>query len=209
MARTDFTTPRLCVDDALARGRTLALAPRRRTISSTCCGSKPGARVLVLQWPRRRIGGARSSGERKRAALRVEEKRGHRNCRPTSTICSRRSSTPGSTIWRRRRSRWARGGSPRAHPPHQGRARQPRAAGGQCARGLRAMRRHLAPRNRSRRSRSSAALGAMAGRSGCSCSATRMRRSPIRSTRSPRARRRWRQPADRPRRRIRRRGTRR
>ena len=34
--------------------------------------------------------------------------RGLRRHRRTSTICSLRSSTPGSTIWRRRRSRWAR-----------------------------------------------------------------------------------------------------
>ncbi len=73
MARTDFTTPRLCLDDDLAEGRAIPLAPEAANYLVNVLRLKPGARVLVFNG---RDGeyAARLEGERKRAALVVAER---------------------------------------------------------------------------------------------------------------------------------------
>jgi 16S rRNA (uracil1498-N3)-methyltransferase len=73
MARTDFTTPRLCLDDALSPGRTVALAPEAANYLVNVLRLKPGARVLAFNG---RDGEFAASliGERKRAALILAEK---------------------------------------------------------------------------------------------------------------------------------------
>ncbi len=48
MARTDFTTPRLCLDDDLATGRAVALAPEAANYLVNVLRLGAGARVLVF-----------------------------------------------------------------------------------------------------------------------------------------------------------------
>jgi 16S rRNA (uracil1498-N3)-methyltransferase len=48
MARTDFTTPRLCLPDDLAEGRTVALAPEPANYLVNVLRLAAGARVLVF-----------------------------------------------------------------------------------------------------------------------------------------------------------------
>ena len=123
----------------------------------------PGRRRRArLQRPRRRVAGRPSRPRAARApSSRPRSGRGRRRRRPTSSTCSRRSSTPGSTTWCRRRSRWAPARCKpvftRAHP---GRAGQPRAHARQRDRGGRAMRHPGRSRRCSRTSRSRA--GALA-----------------------------------------------
>jgi 16S rRNA (uracil1498-N3)-methyltransferase len=73
MARTDFTTPRLCVDDDLAPGRAIALAPEAANYLVNVLRLKPGARVLAFNGRDGEFA-ARLEGERKRAALIVVER---------------------------------------------------------------------------------------------------------------------------------------
>jgi 16S rRNA (uracil1498-N3)-methyltransferase len=74
MARTDFTTPRLCVGDALAEGARVALEPEAANYLINVLRLPEGGRVLCFngrdgEWA------ARLEGEKaKRAALRVEER---------------------------------------------------------------------------------------------------------------------------------------
>ena len=108
MARTDFTTPRLCVDDDLAEGARSRFRRRRRIISSTFSAGDGRASALssmaaTASSPPRSICEAQAC-----RAQRARSDCGRRSSRLTSTICSRRSNMRGSTIWRRRRWRWAR-----------------------------------------------------------------------------------------------------
>ena len=48
MARTDFTTPRLCLDDDLAPGRDVALTAEAANYLVNVLRLKAGARVLVF-----------------------------------------------------------------------------------------------------------------------------------------------------------------
>ncbi len=73
MARTDFTTPRLCLDDDLASGRAVALAPEAANYLVNVLRLKPGARVLVFNGRDGEFAAA-LSGERKRAGLTVGER---------------------------------------------------------------------------------------------------------------------------------------
>jgi len=73
MARTDFTTPRLCLDDDLTSGRTVALAPEAANYLVNVLRLKPGARVLVFNGRDGEFAAA-LSGERKRAGLTVGER---------------------------------------------------------------------------------------------------------------------------------------
>jgi len=73
MARTDFTTPRLCVDDDLALGRPVALAPEAANYLQNVLRLKPGARVLLFNGRDGEFA-AMLEGERKRAALKPTEK---------------------------------------------------------------------------------------------------------------------------------------
>ncbi len=73
MARTDFTTPRLCLDDDLTSGRTVALAPEAANYLVNVLRLKPGARVLVFNGRDGEFAAA-LAGERKRAGLTVGER---------------------------------------------------------------------------------------------------------------------------------------
>ena len=73
MARTDFTTPRLCLDDDLAPGRTVALSPEAANYLVNVLRMKPQARVLVFNGRDGEFA-AHLVGERKRAALTLAEK---------------------------------------------------------------------------------------------------------------------------------------
>jgi 16S rRNA (uracil1498-N3)-methyltransferase len=73
MARTDFTTPRLCLDDDLSLGRTLALAPEAANYLVNVLRLKPGARVLVFNGRDGEFAAA-LGGERKRATLTLTQK---------------------------------------------------------------------------------------------------------------------------------------
>ena len=73
MARTDFNTPRLCLDDDLASGRTVALSPEAANYLVKVLRLRPGARVLAFNGRDGEFAAA-LSGERKRAALTMTEK---------------------------------------------------------------------------------------------------------------------------------------
>ena len=73
MARTDFTTPRLCLDDDLTLGRTLALAPEAANYLVNVLRMKPGARVLIFNGRDGEFAAA-LGGERKRATLTLTQK---------------------------------------------------------------------------------------------------------------------------------------
>jgi 16S rRNA (uracil1498-N3)-methyltransferase len=73
MARTDYTTPRLCLDEDLAAGQTLALAPEAANYLVNVLRLKSGARVLVFNGRDGEFAAA-LSGERKRAALTIGER---------------------------------------------------------------------------------------------------------------------------------------
>ena len=73
MARTDFSTPRLCVDDDLEPGRPVALRPEAANYLVNVLRLKPGARVLVFNGRDGEFA-ATLAGEKKRAALTPGEK---------------------------------------------------------------------------------------------------------------------------------------
>ncbi len=73
MARTDFTTPRLCLDDDLAPGVSLPLAAEAANYLVNVLRLKTGARVLVFNGRDGEFA-ASLTGERKRAALFINEK---------------------------------------------------------------------------------------------------------------------------------------
>jgi 16S rRNA (uracil1498-N3)-methyltransferase len=73
MARTDFTTPRLCVDDNLELGRPVSLGPEAANYLQNVLRLKPGARVLAFNGRDGEFA-ATLNGERKRAALTPLEK---------------------------------------------------------------------------------------------------------------------------------------
>jgi 16S rRNA (uracil1498-N3)-methyltransferase len=73
MARTDFTTPRLCVDDDLAVGRAVALRPEQANYLVNVLRLKAGARALLFNGRDGEFA-ARLEGERKRAALILTER---------------------------------------------------------------------------------------------------------------------------------------
>ena len=73
MARTDFTTPRLCVDDDLALDRPVPLGAAAANYLVNVLRLKPGARVLLFNGRDGEFAAA-LSGERKRAALTPTQK---------------------------------------------------------------------------------------------------------------------------------------
>ena len=68
MARTDFSTPRLCLDDDLALGRPVALGPEAANYLLNVLRLKPGARVLAFNGRDGEFA-TELSGVKKRAAL--------------------------------------------------------------------------------------------------------------------------------------------
>ena len=73
MARTDFTTPRLCLDDDLASGDTVALSAEAANYLVNVLRLKAGARVLVFNGRDGEFAAA-LAGERKRAGLSIGER---------------------------------------------------------------------------------------------------------------------------------------
>jgi len=73
MARTDFTTPRLCLDDDLALGRTLALAQQAANYLVNVLRLKSGARVLAFNGRDGEFAAALGA-EKKRATLTLTQK---------------------------------------------------------------------------------------------------------------------------------------
>ena len=73
MARTDFTTPSLCLDDDLTLGRTLALAPEAANYLVNVLRLKPGARVLAFNGRDGEFAAALGA-EKKRATLTLTQK---------------------------------------------------------------------------------------------------------------------------------------
>jgi 16S rRNA (uracil1498-N3)-methyltransferase len=74
MARTDYTTPRLCLDDDLAPGRKLALAPEAANYLLNVLRLAAGARVLVFNGRDGEFAAAIGPVERKRASLVLGER---------------------------------------------------------------------------------------------------------------------------------------
>ena len=107
MPAYDFTAPRLCVKDDLARRRPYHWKSRSRTYLATVLRLRPGERVLVFNGRDGEFS-ARLAGEGKRRRIvgRAADPAADRRSRPCAG-CSRRSSMPGSTTWSRRRWRWA------------------------------------------------------------------------------------------------------
>ncbi|HXT06362.1 MAG TPA: 16S rRNA (uracil(1498)-N(3))-methyltransferase [Roseiarcus sp.] len=74
MARTDFTTPRLCLDDDLACGRVVTLAADAANYLVNVLRLKPGARVLVFNGRDGEFAAALAGEGRKRAQLVIGER---------------------------------------------------------------------------------------------------------------------------------------
>ena len=75
MARTDFTTPRLYLDLRPPRGRDARrFRPIRPIISSTCCGSAAGARVLTFNGRDGEFAASIGAVARKSATLAIGER---------------------------------------------------------------------------------------------------------------------------------------
>ena len=74
MARPDFTTPRLCLDDDLAMGRVTPLAPEAANYLLNVLRLKPGARVLVFNGRDGEFAATLGPVEKKRAALTLIER---------------------------------------------------------------------------------------------------------------------------------------
>ena len=89
MARTDFTTPRLCLDDALSCGATVALSGEAANYLVNVLRLKAGARVLAFNGRDGEFAATLGPIEKKRAALTVVEKLRGRRRRRRSTTCSR------------------------------------------------------------------------------------------------------------------------
>ena len=153
MARTDFRTPRLYVEAPLAAGASSSSTRSRRTILSTCCGSRR-TRACSCSMAATANSRARSPNPRKNASLIVGDDAAARGA------AGRRLSVRAAQARPPRLYGAKGGGDGRAalhagpHPPHPGRARQPRAPARQRDRSLRAMRRDLDARGRARPRRS-------------------------------------------------------
>jgi 16S rRNA (uracil1498-N3)-methyltransferase len=74
MARTDFTTPRLCLDDDLAPGGTLPLAPEAANYLLNVLRLRPGARVLVFNGRDGEFAAALAVEGKRRAGLTIGER---------------------------------------------------------------------------------------------------------------------------------------
>jgi 16S rRNA (uracil1498-N3)-methyltransferase len=74
MARTDFTTPRLCLDDDLAPGLTVALKLEAANYLVNVLRLKRGARVLVFNGRDGEFAASLEAESRKRAQLAIGEK---------------------------------------------------------------------------------------------------------------------------------------
>jgi 16S rRNA (uracil1498-N3)-methyltransferase len=74
MARTDFTTPRLCLDDDLAEGRALALAPEPANYLVNVLRLGAGARVLAFNGRDGEFAATLDPMSRKRVGLLVGER---------------------------------------------------------------------------------------------------------------------------------------
>ena len=108
MARTDFRTPRLYVPAPLAEGGELMLPPQQTNYLVNVMRLGANNSVLLFNGRDGEFAATLAANSRKGAlAAGSARERGRRRPRPTSIIYSLRSSTPASTIWRKRRSRWA------------------------------------------------------------------------------------------------------
>jgi len=74
MARTDYTTPRLCLDDDLEAGRRIALTPEAGNYLLNVLRLAPGARVLAFNGRDGEFATAIGPVERKRGSLIVGER---------------------------------------------------------------------------------------------------------------------------------------
>jgi 16S rRNA (uracil1498-N3)-methyltransferase len=74
MARTDFTTPRLCLDDDLALGATIALSPEASNYLVNVLRLSSGAGVLVFNGRDGEFAARLSEPHKKRAALTLDER---------------------------------------------------------------------------------------------------------------------------------------
>ncbi|MDE3176299.1 MAG: 16S rRNA (uracil(1498)-N(3))-methyltransferase [Pseudomonadota bacterium] len=74
MARTDYTTPRLCLDDDLRLGATVALTPEAANYLVNVLRLKAGARVLAFNGRDGEFAAELASVEKKRAALTLVER---------------------------------------------------------------------------------------------------------------------------------------
>ena len=113
MARYDFRSPRLFVEQPLAAGAAVPLAPPQAHYLKDVLRLRPGDRVLVFNGRDGEWDGRLAAAGKRGLALQIEAQTRPQAGGPTCTTCSRRSSAPGSTTWCRRRSRWGWRGSRR------------------------------------------------------------------------------------------------
>jgi 16S rRNA (uracil1498-N3)-methyltransferase len=74
MARTDFTTPRLCLDDDLGTGETILLAPEAANYLVNVLRLTAGGRVLVFNGRNGEFAARLDPPQKKRASLTIAEK---------------------------------------------------------------------------------------------------------------------------------------
>ena len=188
MARTDFRTPRLYVCRPSPRAPSSRSILRADKLSRQCAAARRGRSRSPVQRPRRRIRRVARSGLAQGGFAH------RRRANPAAGGAAGRRLSVRAAQARSARLYGAEGGrdgrAPAAadhHPPHPGRAPQFRAPERQRDRGLRAMRRDLDARGR-RAGAARAGARRMAGRNGCSSSATRRRDRGARSMRCANAR---------------------
>ena len=185
MARTDFRTPRLYVDQPLATGRGSQARPSADELPRERAQARRRGAGPSVQRPRRRIL-RQPCGELAQGGL-ARRRRAHAG---PGGAAGRRLSVRAAQA-RTARLYGAEGGrdgraalASRHHAPHPGRPREPRASALERDRGLRAVRRDLDAGNRA--GRAAWRRRSSAGRpSGSSSSATRRRRWRALSMRSP------------------------
>ena len=112
---------RLFVSAPLGPNLTFDLAQSRATICMRVLRMREGAEAARLQRPRRRMAGAIVGAKKRKAVLATIMQTRPSRRRPTSSIASHRSSRGGSTIWCKRRSRWASAPAAGDHTAHAGR----------------------------------------------------------------------------------------
>ena len=126
----------------LLPGRRWSSGAKRPIISSTCCGSRTATRSILFNgrdgaW----LGKLTHAGKKGRDPRARWCRPRTRRRRPTSGSALRRSRPAGSTIWSRRRPRWAPATCSRCSPSsRRSRHLQARQARGLRARGRRAVR---------------------------------------------------------------------
>ena len=183
MARVDFTTPRLCLDRDLSEGETATLAANEANYLVNVLRLRPGARVLAFNGRDGEFAATIAAATRKATTLAIGERIRPQEWPPDvdylfAPLEARAARLHGAEGGRDGRAPPAAG----RHPPHPG---EPRSIS-PASPPTRARRRSNAASSGCRRSRPSASWTKLSpnGRpNGCSSSATRRRRSPIRSPR--------------------------